>query len=229
MWALILEGNINLSITMTTISTFAAFGMMPLWIFTLGRGLFDQGNLMVPYKEISTYAVALVVPLFIGFLIQRYLKKVGQFLARILKGFSSLLLIFIIVFAIVTNLYLFELFSWQVRVRLQSRNKNNTFTKNFIPDYHCRIGTSLVRLHARICIGQGPEAIHERQSHNCYRNGHSKHGNSDISITIFPTSTRSRLDDSRSSMRGNHDADSSSMFIHLSENKKQVRISFPEN
>lgn len=116
MWTVILNGNLNLSITMTTISTFAAFFMMPLWLFTLGKVLFNEGNLTVPYKEISTYAVALIVPLFIGYLIQRFLKKVGQFLARILKGFASLLLIFIIIFAIVTNLYLFNLFSWQIIV-----------------------------------------------------------------------------------------------------------------
>lgn len=113
-WTAVLEGNINLSITMTTISTFAAFAMMPLWLFTLGKVIFDHGNILVPYKEISTYAVALVVPLAIGYLIQRYLKGVAQFLARILKGFSSLLILFIIIFAIVTNLYLFKLFSWQI-------------------------------------------------------------------------------------------------------------------
>lgn len=36
MWTLLLGGNISLSIAMTTISTLAAFIMMPLWIFTLG-------------------------------------------------------------------------------------------------------------------------------------------------------------------------------------------------
>lgn len=113
-WTVILEGNIDLSITMTTISTFAAFGMMPLWIFTLGRLIFDKGNVAVPYSQISTYAIGLVVPLAIGYLIQRYLKRLSRFLARILKCFSSILILFIIIFAIITNLYLFKLFSWQV-------------------------------------------------------------------------------------------------------------------
>ncbi|CAH0555231.1 unnamed protein product [Brassicogethes aeneus] len=115
-WTVILEGNMDLSITMTTISTFAAFGMMPLWIFTLGKMIFDKGNLSVPYWQISEYAFALVVPLAIGYLIQRYLKKVSTFMARILKCFSSILILFIIIFAIVANLYLFKLFSWQIIV-----------------------------------------------------------------------------------------------------------------
>lgn len=114
-WTVFLDGNIDLSITMSAISTLAAFGMMPLWIFTLGKVIFDRGNLEVPYSQISTYAIALLVPLAVGFLIQRYLPRFAKFMARILKGFSTLLILFIVIFAIVTNLYLFELFSWQVR------------------------------------------------------------------------------------------------------------------
>lgn len=113
-WTVVLDGNMDLSVTMTTISTLAAFGMIPLWLFTLGKVIFDQGDIQVPYSQISTYAIALVIPLGIGFLISRYMKKVSTFLVRILKGFSGLLLLFIVVFAIVTNLYLFELFSWEV-------------------------------------------------------------------------------------------------------------------
>ncbi|KAG5869325.1 Sodium/bile acid cotransporter [Gonioctena quinquepunctata] len=113
-WAVLLGGNMSLSIIMTAISTIAAFAMMPLWLFTLGRVIFENANLKVPYSEIMTYVIALVVPLAMGYLIQRYLKRVAHFMTRIIKGFSSCLIIFIIVFAIVTNLYLFELFSWQV-------------------------------------------------------------------------------------------------------------------
>ena len=35
-WTLLLNGDINLSITMTFVSTIAALGMMPFWIYTLG-------------------------------------------------------------------------------------------------------------------------------------------------------------------------------------------------
>ncbi|XP_066244952.1 ileal sodium/bile acid cotransporter-like [Euwallacea similis] len=115
-WTAILEGNIDLSILMTTVSTIAAFGMIPLWMFTLGATIFNDANIAVPYSQIATYVVGLIIPLGIGYFIQRYLVKVGLFLKKILKGFSSLLILFIIIFAIVTNLYLFELFSWQIVV-----------------------------------------------------------------------------------------------------------------
>ncbi|XP_062533962.1 ileal sodium/bile acid cotransporter-like isoform X2 [Armigeres subalbatus] len=115
-WTVVLGGNLNLSLAMTTISTFAAFGMMPLWIFTLGKTIFDKGELNVPYANIASFAVGLVVPLGIGLLIQRYSPRTARILVRILKPMSALLILFIVIFAIITNLYLFELFSWQIIV-----------------------------------------------------------------------------------------------------------------
>lgn len=115
MWTLLLGGNINLSIAMTTISTLAAFAMMPLWIFTLGKTIFDRANLGVPYTRISSMAAGLLIPLAIGLLIQRFMPKTAKVLVRILKPLSLILILFIVIFAIVTNLYIFQLFSWQVR------------------------------------------------------------------------------------------------------------------
>merc|ERR1719495_3075720 len=38
-WTVMFGGNLNLSVTMTAISTFVAFLMMPAWIFSLGQHL----------------------------------------------------------------------------------------------------------------------------------------------------------------------------------------------
>jgi sodium/bile acid cotransporter 3/5 len=90
--------------------------MMPFWIFTLGRYIFEQGDLQVPYRQIGTFVVGLVIPLAIGFFIQKYLPRVSKILVRIMKPFSVILILFIIIFAIVTNLYLFQLFSLKIIV-----------------------------------------------------------------------------------------------------------------
>ncbi|KAG7198783.1 hypothetical protein KM043_001764 [Ampulex compressa] len=113
-WTILLEGNLNLSVTMTTMCTIAAFGMMPFWIFTLGRHIFEQGQITVPYYRIAEFSAGLVVPLAIGFCIQKKLPKLSKILVRIMKPFSIILIIFIIIFAILTNLYLFKLFSLQI-------------------------------------------------------------------------------------------------------------------
>ncbi|OXU28173.1 hypothetical protein TSAR_001502 [Trichomalopsis sarcophagae] len=113
-WTILLGGNLNLSVTMTTLCTIAAFGLMPMWIFTLGKHIFERGNLVMPYNKIATFAIGLIVPLGLGYLIQKKLPRVSRILVRIMKPFSVLLIIFIIIFAIVTNSYLFKLFSWKI-------------------------------------------------------------------------------------------------------------------
>ncbi|XP_014214852.1 ileal sodium/bile acid cotransporter-like [Copidosoma floridanum] len=113
-WTMLLGGNLNLSVTMTTLCTLAAFGMMPLWIFTLGKHIFDRGNLAMPYDKVATFAIGLIIPLALGYFIQKKLPRLSKVLVRMMKPFSLVLIIFIIVFAIVTNLYLFKLFSWKI-------------------------------------------------------------------------------------------------------------------
>lgn len=115
-WTVALGGNLTLSVAMTTISTLAAFGMMPLWIFTLGRRIFERAKLGVPYDRFAYSAIGLVVPISAGLIIQRCCPRFARLLVRVLKPMSVILILFIVIFAIITNLYLFELFSWQIIV-----------------------------------------------------------------------------------------------------------------
>lgn len=87
---------------------------MPFWTFTLGRTIFDKGAMVVPYRKVASFAVALLPPLLIGLILQRKQPKFSKLMVRILKPFSSLLILFIIVFATVTNWYLFKLFTSEV-------------------------------------------------------------------------------------------------------------------
>ncbi|CAH1641493.1 unnamed protein product [Spodoptera littoralis] len=113
-WTFILGGNLNLSLAMTSISTLACFAFMPMWLFSLGQVVFRNAQIVVPYTRIATFVIGLLVPLGIGLGMQRWTPKIARFMVRILKGFSTTLLLFIIIFAIVTNLYIFELFTWRI-------------------------------------------------------------------------------------------------------------------
>ncbi|XP_014609620.1 PREDICTED: ileal sodium/bile acid cotransporter isoform X1 [Polistes canadensis] len=115
-WTVMLDGNLNLSVTMTTLCTILAFGFMPFWLFTLGKHIFDRGELGVPYDHVAMFAVGLIFPLLIGFCIQKKLPKVCKFMIKIIKPLSAIFIIFIIIFAIFTHLYLFQLFSWRIIV-----------------------------------------------------------------------------------------------------------------
>ncbi|XP_022121017.2 ileal sodium/bile acid cotransporter isoform X3 [Pieris rapae] len=115
-WTFILGGNLNLSLAMTSICTLASFAFMPAWLFSLGQVVFGNANILVPYQQIAYFVVCLIVPLAIGLAMQRFTPRIAAFMVRILKAFSTTLLLFIIVFAIITNLYIFELFTWQIIV-----------------------------------------------------------------------------------------------------------------
>lgn len=114
-WTALFDGNIGLSLIMSAAGNCCAFFMMPLWLFTLGKLIFESAQLDVPYTQLLSYIIGLIIPLSIGYLIQRYLKKITDVLIRWSKYIMAFVLIFIITFAIITNLYLFALFSWQVK------------------------------------------------------------------------------------------------------------------
>ena len=109
--------------------------MMPLWVFTLGATIFDEADLAVPYTGLAEYTFALVVPLAIGLLIRRYSVKVANILVRILKPFAVFLIIFIVVFAIYTNLYLFELLSLEVSARKDFNSCSDVKIENHLSVY----------------------------------------------------------------------------------------------
>lgn len=114
-FTVVLNGNINLSIAMTTISNIAALGMMPLWIFTLGAIIFEEFHFDVPYVTIVGFCFSMVIPLCIGMAIQKYLPNVAKHLVRVLKPVAIILMVSMIVFAIWINFYIFKLFTLEVR------------------------------------------------------------------------------------------------------------------
>ncbi|XP_075156486.1 hepatic sodium/bile acid cotransporter-like [Haematobia irritans] len=115
-FTVVLNGNLNLSITMTAISNLAAFGMMPLWIFTLGALIFKDGNLVVPYKTIATMSFSLVLPLCVGIALQKYYPNVAKKMSKVLKPFAFGFILIIMVFAFTVNSYMFKLFSWKILI-----------------------------------------------------------------------------------------------------------------
>ena len=52
----------------------------------------------------------------IGLLIARYLPRVSAFMVKILKPLALFLILFILIFGIWANLYIFKLMDWQVFV-----------------------------------------------------------------------------------------------------------------
>lgn len=113
-FAALLNANLELSLTMTSICTLGALVMMPIWLFTLGRVIFQQGDLAVPYARILMYAASLLIPLTIGFLIRKYLMRLGLIMKKILKPFTTVLTVATMALALAAHWFIFKLFTWKV-------------------------------------------------------------------------------------------------------------------
>ncbi len=107
-WTLLLNGDINLSITMTFVSTVAALGMMPLWIFLLGPYL-SQGSLVIPYQQLIFTLISLVLPITLGMWIRFRFKRGAAIMKKIIVPFTLLTVLFIFTAGIYINLFIFML------------------------------------------------------------------------------------------------------------------------
>ena len=115
-WTVMFGGNLDLSVTMTAVSTFSAFFMMPLWVFLLGEVIIADTQIVIPYFKITTYAVMLVVPLLIGVGIRKCLPKLADFLVKIMRPVSFVLILFILVCGIWSQFFMIKLIDWKIAV-----------------------------------------------------------------------------------------------------------------
>uniref|UniRef100_H0V6P6 Hepatic sodium/bile acid cotransporter n=1 Tax=Cavia porcellus TaxID=10141 RepID=H0V6P6_CAVPO len=92
-FSLAVKGDMNLSIMMTTCSTFCALGMMPLLLFIYSKGIYD-GDLKdkVPYGGIMLSLVMILIPCTIGIFLKSkrpqyvpYIKKGGMIIVGLLS------------------------------------------------------------------------------------------------------------------------------------------------
>ena len=113
-WTVMFGGNLDLSVTMTAVSTFAAFFMMPLWVFLLGEVIIADTHIVIPYFKITTYGVMLVVPLLIGVGVRKCLPKAADFMVKIMRPLAFFLIVFILVCGIWSQFFMIQLIDWKV-------------------------------------------------------------------------------------------------------------------
>lgn len=114
MWSVLLNANLNLSITMTFLSTLFAAFMMPLWLFTLGVHIFESNKLSIPYMNILTSLFTMIFCIGVGLLIQRFRPKLAQKSKKILAPICGFLIAFVVIFASICYWYLFKLMTVKI-------------------------------------------------------------------------------------------------------------------
>ncbi|XP_060907724.1 hepatic sodium/bile acid cotransporter [Labrus mixtus] len=97
--ALAVQGDMNLSIVMTSCSTLLALGMMPLLLYIYSQGYANLQDL-VPYMDIMKSLAMIIVPCGIGILLNYYKPQYSKIVTR--SGIILLLLAVVVVCALVT-------------------------------------------------------------------------------------------------------------------------------
>ncbi|XP_067944392.1 ileal sodium/bile acid cotransporter-like [Watersipora subatra] len=110
MYSRLFDGDMSLSVTMTTLGTVASIGMLPLWLYTLGETIpADEGveKVQIPFLNILQSLAFIVVPLGIGALMKYKLPRVALAIKKWLNVMFLLALIFFLVFLIYVKFYVF--------------------------------------------------------------------------------------------------------------------------
>nr|CAB3266094.1 ileal sodium/bile acid cotransporter [Phallusia mammillata] len=107
-----LDGDMDLSIVMTTASTLLALGTMPLWLFVFPLILQIDENLRVPFDQLGYALLGIVVPVLIGSVVKYQFPKKSEYITKICSVVGSIaILVMVVVFAIVKKVD--YVISWQ--------------------------------------------------------------------------------------------------------------------
>ncbi|XP_032820238.1 ileal sodium/bile acid cotransporter isoform X2 [Petromyzon marinus] len=88
-----LDGDMDLSISMTVCSTLLGMGMMPLCLFIYTQTWTDSASIAIPYDSIGITLVSLVVPVAFGMFVQYKWPKKAKILVKIGSVLGGILII----------------------------------------------------------------------------------------------------------------------------------------
>nr|XP_004663456.1 ileal sodium/bile acid cotransporter [Jaculus jaculus] len=91
------DGDMDLSVSMTTCSTLLALGMMPLCLYIYTKMWVDSGTIVIPYDNIGTSLVALVVPVSVGMFVNHKWPAKAKIILKIGSIAGAILIVLIAV------------------------------------------------------------------------------------------------------------------------------------
>lgn len=107
-WAVVFDGDLNLSAFMSFASTVASFFMMPLWLYTLGQHAYlRELKIHIPFFNLMISLLTIIGPLALGMIIVHFIPKLKTLMERIIKPVLIILLIYFFSFGVLVHFYLF--------------------------------------------------------------------------------------------------------------------------
>ncbi|XP_068121361.1 ileal sodium/bile acid cotransporter-like [Hyperolius riggenbachi] len=88
-----IDGDMDLSVGMTSCSTLFALGMMPLCLFLYTKMWVDANAIVIPYSTIGIALVALIVPVCVGSFVNHKWPKPARIIAMVGSGIGGILIL----------------------------------------------------------------------------------------------------------------------------------------
>ena len=92
-------------------------GMIPFWMYTLGQLLMTTETdieIRVPFMNILTSLVSLILPILAGIMLKKYKPKWAEKWLKVTRVCVFVFILFMFTFGLYANLYVFRLFTWQL-------------------------------------------------------------------------------------------------------------------
>ncbi|CAD5117543.1 unnamed protein product [Dimorphilus gyrociliatus] len=113
-FAVLLDASLELSIIMTTISTFTALGTTPFWLWALSRFIIDDGaKIEIPVVNVFTSLAAVIVPVLIGVVLTNFAVKISNVIEKYLKPFIVIIGLVFLSFGIYVYYYALQVATWR--------------------------------------------------------------------------------------------------------------------
>ncbi|XP_071524910.1 ileal sodium/bile acid cotransporter-like isoform X2 [Panulirus ornatus] len=116
MWTHLLGGSLDLSIMMTAVSTIVSFVSVPLWVLFMGPVILGgkDASFVIPYENITTTVISLIVPCGLGVLFQIFLPKAVRYCEKVITPLSAFNILFTFTFGVYSYFYIFIIFTWRM-------------------------------------------------------------------------------------------------------------------
>ncbi|CAH8530973.1 unnamed protein product [Schistosoma turkestanicum] len=108
-WSLLLNGDINLSILMTFISSLSALFMMPLLLFIYGRFFIDVNKIQIPYLNIIFQLLQVAIPALLGLGLRIWKPQLAICCTKLTRPLFYLFILFFLTIGIYINWSLLRL------------------------------------------------------------------------------------------------------------------------
>lgn len=116
LWTVMFDADKELALALQISSTIGALFTMPLFVYTMDKSLQLEGNyaIKVPYANIASTLIMLLVALCIGSRLVARSAKAKKISQKIFRPLTMFVLLFIIVFSSIVYWYIYRMFDWAI-------------------------------------------------------------------------------------------------------------------